>query len=178
MKEPNPTKTVYRGDIFYIYPHGATSTGSEMDAGRPAIVVSNEAANAHSPVLEVVYLTASPKKDLPTHCTIRSANKVSTALCEQIHSVSWERFGSFIAQCTEEEMSRVDMCLLISLGLTIPEPKPSVEEKVVELPKIDPMQEQANLCYEECIALRAKNELLESQYNSLLHKVISGEFQR
>ena len=58
---------IRRGDIYYIdkYP----TIGSEQQAGRPAIIVSNEKNNQHSSTVEVVYLTTQPKADLPTHVT-------------------------------------------------------------------------------------------------------------
>ena len=59
---------VRRGDIWYISP--GTTVGSEQHSGRPAVVVSSDAANAHSMTVEVVYFTTQPKRDMPTHVTI------------------------------------------------------------------------------------------------------------
>lgn len=124
-----------RGDIHYIIDVGS-STGSEQCAGRPAIIVSNDACNAHSAVVEVVFLTTRPKSDLPTHVTIRSASKISIALCEQITSVSTARIGDYIGTCTEQEMQTVDTALRISLALDeiiSKEVKPAaVDDKLVE----------------------------------------------
>lgn len=108
---------ITRGDIYYV--DAIDSVGSEQRGGRPAIVVSNDKCNQHSPVVEVVYLTTSPKTPLPTHVTVRSAPRVSTALCEQVHSVDTKRFGSYCGCCAQQELSAVDMALLISLGLDL-----------------------------------------------------------
>ena len=67
--------------------------------------------------LEVVYLTTQPKNELPTHCTIRSTGRVSTVLCEQIHTVAVERIGKYIGVCTAQEMQNIDIGLMISIGL-------------------------------------------------------------
>ena len=104
-----------RGDIYYV--DDIDSIGSEQRGGRPAIIVSNDQCNKYSPVVEVVYLTTAPKHTLPTHVTIRSAPRVSTALCEQVHSVDTQRLGDFCGNCTQPELSAVDTALLISLGL-------------------------------------------------------------
>lgn len=106
---------IRRGDIFYIsrYP----TTGSEQEAGRPGIIVSNEANNLHSTTVEVVYLTTQEKPDLPTHVSIDSAPRPSRALCEQVTTVSVERLGDYIGKLTSLEMARVDTALLISLDL-------------------------------------------------------------
>lgn len=108
----------YRGEIYYIEP--AQKAGSEQSSGRPAIIVSNDLNNKHSSVVEVVYLTTQPKTDLPTHVSIRSSSKPSTALCEQVHSVCVDRLGNYIAMCTDNEMLMIDAALAISLNLTPP----------------------------------------------------------
>ena len=106
---------VYRGDIFYVKKTGPV-TGSEQDAGRPGGIVSNEYGNEYSTIVEVVYLTKQEKTPLPTHCTVVCKVK-STALCEQIYTVSKDRLGDFVKACTADEMAAIDRCLMISLGL-------------------------------------------------------------
>lgn len=110
--------SVKRGEIYYIEKSPSYATaGSEMYAGRPAIVVSNEKNNENSTVFEVVYLTTQPKQDLPTHIVIRSAKRNSIAICEQVTSVCHDRFGDYIGKCTDLEMQQIDIALAISLGI-------------------------------------------------------------
>lgn len=163
---------ITRGDIYYV--DAIDSVGSEQRGGRPAIVVSNDKCNQHSPVVEVVYLTTSPKTPLPTHVTVRSAPRVSTALCEQVHSVDTKRFGSYCGCCTQQELSAVDMALLISLGLDLmgggcsnPVPVEPVAEASEEQPVEAP----------ELIAARAQLDLLRQMYDSLLHRVAKSDGQ-
>lgn len=111
---------IKRGDIFYIDRFGL-QTGSEQRAGRPGIIVSCKENNRFSETVEVVYLTTAPKAELPTHVKILSATRESTALCEQITTVSTEKLGNFIGQCTKEEMFQIDLALIRSLGIKIPE---------------------------------------------------------
>lgn len=80
---------IYRGDIYYIMPF-YTVTGSEQRAGRPGVVVSNDINNRHSPNVEIVFLTSQEKKPLPTHVPVM-CRVPSTALCENIQTVSKER---------------------------------------------------------------------------------------
>lgn len=112
-----------RGEIYFIT-RGYDEEGSEQRAGRPEIIVSNDKCNENSTVLEVVYLTTQPKTDLPTHVDIRSTPKNSVALCEQVNSIFKDRFGDYIATCTDYEMMLVDAALHISLGLDCEPPKP------------------------------------------------------
>lgn len=108
---------IKRGEIFYIGRGRTSYNGSEQHSDRPAVVVSNNKNNENSNVIEIVYMTTQPKKDLPTHVTIRSTGRISTVLCEQVYSVSTERVGTYIGECTDEEMENIDIALMISLQL-------------------------------------------------------------
>ena len=57
---------INRGDIWYIG-NGYPAVGSEQRPGRPAVVVSNQQNNRYGEVVEVIYLTTAPKRDLPRH---------------------------------------------------------------------------------------------------------------
>lgn len=113
--------SIKRGDIFWITANPyRPATGSVQQPGRPGIVVSNDANNSCSLTYEIVYLTGKPKKALPTHCTINSAEIPSIALCEQIQTISGEQIREYVGHCTEEEMAAIDRCITISLGLPDP----------------------------------------------------------
>lgn len=117
-----------RGEIYYIFPASATGNEIKCDKARPGVIVSNNSLTHHSGVVEVVFLTTQPKKDMATHVTISATGVGSTALCEQINSVSVQRVGGFAGVCTEEEMAAIDKALLASLGIETPkdtEPKPN-----------------------------------------------------
>lgn len=150
-----------RGDIHYV--DASTTVGHEQQAGRPAVIVSNNKCNEHSPVLEVVYLTTATKTSLPTHVTIRSAPRVSTVLCEQVHSVDTSRVGDFCGRCTEQELRAIDTALLISLGLNMG--GGSLEPQPVE-------PEAPSGAAAELIAVKAQLDLMRQMYDDLLrHKV-------
>ena len=65
-----------------------SSDGDHVQRGlRPVLIVSNDAANTHSPVITVVPLTSKlSKQHLPTHVFLheQGLDKNSIALCEQI----------------------------------------------------------------------------------------------
>lgn len=164
-----------RGEIYYI--SKGPSVGSEQQAGRPAIIVSNDQGNTYSGTAEIVYLTTAPKTDLPTHVTIRSTLKQSTALCEQIQTVDGSRIGDYIATCTDQEMSLIDAALMISLGIDAPEPIVKTVEVVKEVPTevikevpVEVIKEApaAPTMNAELIAARAQLEQLQTMYNDLL----------
>lgn len=109
---------INRGDIWYIG-NGYPAVGSEQRPGRPAVVVSNQQNNKYGEVVEVIYLTTAPKRDLPTHVTIRSSGRVSTALCEQISTVSVERLGNYCGHVSDSELTAIENAMLISLGIQL-----------------------------------------------------------
>lgn len=107
-----------RGEIYFIKTH--QTVGSEIAKGRPAVIVSNDALNTTSDVVEVVFLTTRPKKELPCHAVIYATGVPSTVLCEQVNSVSKVRVGDYFGECTEEEMHEIDAALMRSLRLNPP----------------------------------------------------------
>ncbi len=104
-----------RGDIYYV--ERVPRVGSEQQSGRPAIIVSCDWLNKNSTVLEIVYLTTQKKPNLSTHVKIISSGVESTALCEQIYSISANRIGRYCGRCTEAELTALNDALNNSLGL-------------------------------------------------------------
>jgi len=102
---------VRRGDIWIV--DYEKSSGHEQHGVRPAIVVSNDIGNLHSPIVEVVWLTTAEKKPLPTHVKVGN----STALCEQIHTVDKSRLVELKRCLNEDEMMKVNKGMMISLGI-------------------------------------------------------------
>lgn len=155
-----------RGSIWYV--ESGYSTGSEQRPGRPAIIVSNDVNNKHSSTVEMVYLTTAPKHDLPTHVTIRSTSRVSTAICEQITTVATERIGSYCGTVTDAEMSSIETAMLISLGLapaagadSMPEAR---SEETPPIPDLDTRLAEAE----------ARCKILQELYDSLLTRLIKS----
>lgn len=148
---------IKRGDIWYVSKDNYT--GCEQAAGRPAIIVSNEKNNACAETVEVVYLTTQPKKDLPTHVLIRSSERESTALCEQITTVSVDRLLGYKGHLTPAEMTNVEVTKEV----------PVIRDVKVSTPASNP-----NMAA-ELAAAKAKCEMLQTMYESLLNRVLAGK---
>lgn len=184
---------IYKGDIFYIQNNGRV-TGSEQYSDRPAVVVSNNTGNEHSGVVEIVYLTSQPKKDLPTHTKVL-CNVPSTALCEQIYTVSKERLGSYIRTCTEKEIAAIDDALKISLGLNgsdetqndseeveklknqLKEAGAKIKEQKKEITDLRTIFEESPASEAETneyiIRLETERDLYKQQYEALFERLIN-----
>ena len=174
-------KSIERGDIFYvesIY----SEEGSEQKSGRPAIVVSNDKGNENAPIISVVYLTTAPKNYLPTHVTIRSSPKISTALCEQVTTVSKSRLGSYMSTCTKAEMEQIGIALEVALGIETGSQKPKevVREVVVEKPVEvikeviveKPVEIHDAADNSELIKVTAERDTYKQMYQDLLMKLM------
>lgn len=151
-------KEIRHGDIYYIYPDNYI--GSEQGGGRPAIVVSNDMGNRYAPIVSVVFLTTREKKAIPTHAAIQSTGRDSTALCEQVSTVSKERIGGFLVACSSDEMREVDRSLAAALGLR-PQAgdidRPAGEERTDE---------------NEIIAIRAEMNVYKRLYDRFLQMLM------
>lgn len=121
-----------RGEIYYIARRDAV--GSETAKARPGVIVSHDILNATSKVVEVVYLTTAPKKEMPTHVTIQATGRTSTALCEHIDHVSTLLVGDYCGCCTEEEMDAIDIGLMRSLSLSRQAAEENTEPDAVNHP--------------------------------------------
>ena len=132
-----------RGDIFFIRSYD-NNQGSEQTSDRPAVVVSNNKCNTYSNVIEIVYLTTKPKKPMPTHVAV-VCQRLSTALCEQVCSISIDRLGMYIKTATDAEMKEIDKALLVSLALDVEEPADEDNhEKQAMLAHIEYLEKQVS----------------------------------
>jgi len=139
---------IRRGDIFFVKQNGWTPVGENSDT-RPALVVSNDKANAVAPIVSVVWLTTQPKKPLPTHCKV-IAREESTALCENINTINKERLLEYVKTATDREMEDVDACLRVALCLSeyvAQEPEEEAEWEEVVSP-VDVLEEILESCNE------------------------------
>ena len=141
-----------RGEIYYI--NIPFYTGSEMAKARPGVIVSCDALNRSSPVVTVVYLTATPKHWSPGHVFVDSAPRPSTALCEQIYTVDKSRLTDCLGMVTECELAEIDAAISRTLNLSC---KAEDDEEV----ESDTAQESDSLRAELAIYKHLYAELLD-----------------
>ena len=166
-----------RGEIYYIsIPY---NTGSEMAKNRPAVIVSCDALNLSSPVITVVYLTATPKHRTPGHVEINSSTRPSTALCEQIYTVDKSRVSSCIGEVTPDEMADIDAALMRTLGIEAPASEESDEEIVQNVFERSPTNSSGVIDVEEllhavaeCTEQRDKLTTELAVYKSLYERLL------
>lgn len=97
--------------------------GHEQGRSRPCVVVQNDVGNRFASTTIVVPLTDAGhiKSPSPIYVLVKKGDggtlKDSFALCDQIRTVDQRRFLSVFGNLSPEAMERIDMALLISLGL-------------------------------------------------------------
>ena len=107
-----------RGDIYFV--RLDSSTGSEQNGTRPAVILQNDVGNTCSPTLIVATLTSKTEKKAtqPTHCLVEPEGlEPSIVQAEQIFTIDKSRVKRFVGHLTPEEMGRVDDAVKISLAL-------------------------------------------------------------
>ena len=107
-----------RGDIYFV--RLDSSTGSEQNGTRPAVILQNDVGNTHSPTLIVATLTSKTEKKAaqPTHCLVEPEKlEPSIVQAEQIFTIDKSRVQNFVGHLTPEEMDRVDDAVRASLAL-------------------------------------------------------------
>jgi len=103
-----------RGDVYLVNLNQAKQgeRGNIQGGIRPAVVVSNNAANHFSNVLTVIPITSELKKtNLPTHYIFkrnRCFDVTSMALGEQTTPINKSAVIKYLGKVSEEEMSSVD----------------------------------------------------------------------
>ena len=124
-RAPEPTVSVMlRGEIWLVDLEPAR--GSEVNKQRPAVVVSNDRANATATrlgqgVITVVPVTSNVTRIHPFQVLLPAVSTGlavdSKALCEQIRSIVVERLRGPIGRVPPAEMAQLDDAIRLHLEL-------------------------------------------------------------
>ncbi len=112
---------VNRGDIYYA--DLSPVVGSEQGGVRPVLVVQNDVGNKYSPTVIIAAITSQlSKAKLPTHIELNKDKynlaKDSVVLLEQIRTLDKRRLKEKIGVLDNLTMQKVDVAIMISLGIT------------------------------------------------------------
>ncbi len=110
----------HRGDIYLV--DLGTNIGSEQSGCRPVLVLQNDVGNHYGPTLIVAPITSRTwkKTEQPTHCHLKKMaflNDCSMVLLEQITTIDKCRIKKYMGALDAEQMSKIDVCIGVSLGL-------------------------------------------------------------
>ena len=104
-----------RGEVWWVSFDPAV--GGEIRKQRPAVIVSNDAANKHLNRVQVVPLTSRTAKVYPSETLVTFAGKQGKAMADQLTTVSKLRLVNYDGELAPAEMRRVEQAIKIQLGL-------------------------------------------------------------
>ena len=104
-----------RGDVYWVGFDPAR--GGEIQKRRPAIVVSNDAANAVQNRVQVVPLTSNVSRVYPWEALVHVQGNARKALADQIRTVAKERLTGYVGTIAPPDLLAVAQALRIQLGL-------------------------------------------------------------
>ena len=120
-----------RGQVWWQKPTTIKQPGIQND-GRPVVIISNNSGNRFSPAITVIPFTTADKKPLPTHVKVLMEDgKVSTALCEQLRTISTDLLEDYIGTLDDTKLTEIEGATLIALGFKQQEVQ---KQKEIELP--------------------------------------------
>ena len=91
--------------------------GGEVKKIRPAIVMSNNAANTHLNRVQVVPITSNTDRLYPGEALVNLNGEKRKAMADQLTTASKQRFGKKIGALSKEDMGRVEVAVLLQLGI-------------------------------------------------------------
>jgi mRNA interferase MazF len=104
-----------RGEVWWV--SFDPSLGGEIRKARPAVVVSNNAANAALNRVIVLPLTSQTAKIYPGEAVITVNGQPSKAMADQITTASKQRLRNKLGSLTSNDMASVESAMLTQLGV-------------------------------------------------------------
>lgn len=104
-----------RGDVWWV--NFDPSIGGEIRKQRPAIIVSNDAANQFLNRVQVVPVTSNVDKLYPSEAYVIFRGKKAKAMADQITTVSKKRLINSAGAVSRKEMEAVSHAISIQLDL-------------------------------------------------------------
>ncbi len=104
-----------RGEVWWV--EFDPSIGSEIRKTRPAIILSNDAANRNLSRVVVIPLSSNVARLYPGEALVTVAGRQSKAMADQIMAVDKARLKDRVGALSRADMAEVEEAIKLHLGL-------------------------------------------------------------
>ena len=111
----SPMQPIRRGEVWWV--SFEASRGGEIRKTRPAVVISNNAANTALNRVVVVPLSSNTERFYPGEARVTVGEKPAKAMADQIASAAKARLSSRLDTLSQEDLRAVEEAILVQLGI-------------------------------------------------------------
>jgi mRNA interferase MazF len=105
-----------RGEVWWV--NFEPAVGGKVRKERPAVIVSNDAANTYLDRVQVVPLTRSVGRVYPSEALVKVRGNSHKAMADQVTTVSKGRLQNRVGRLSEADVQVVEQALKVQLDLT------------------------------------------------------------
>ncbi len=106
-----------RGEVWWV--NFGPSLGGEIKKKRPAVIISNDAANKYLNRVQVIPLTSKTDRVYPSEAVVALKGRKSKAMTDQITTVSKLRLFEIAGRLSGNDVGNIEHALKVQLGLPV-----------------------------------------------------------